>query len=163
MLWATPVIESQIFCMRHVQHMSGSGLAVHHTCCGGCRVRDFEVIDSFPFGVEFTWEKDGAPHTETLFKRAGPIPSTKMLTFFRYTLIDSIHAISGICDISSRQHGLVETGPYMYLVACQIFTSTSDRRVLMSSVALLFRTNNSLPAWHANVLTTQIACCSTHL
>ncbi|DBB16364.1 hypothetical protein WJX82_007687 [Trebouxia sp. C0006] len=47
------------------------------------RVRDFEVIDSYPFGVEFTWEKDGAPHTETLFKRAGPIPSTKMLTFFR--------------------------------------------------------------------------------
>ncbi len=52
-----------------------------HCDCG--RVRDFEVIDSYPFGVEFTWEKDGAPHTETLFKRAGPIPSTKMLTFFR--------------------------------------------------------------------------------
>lgn len=51
-----------------------------------CRVRDFEVIDSYPFGVEFTWEKDGAPHTETLFKRAGPIPSSKMLTFFRCTL-----------------------------------------------------------------------------
>ena len=48
------------------------------------RVRDFEVIDSYPFGVEFTWEKEGAPHTETLFKRAGLIPSTKMLTFFRY-------------------------------------------------------------------------------
>ncbi|KAL3152123.1 hypothetical protein ABBQ32_001221 [Trebouxia sp. C0010 RCD-2024] len=47
------------------------------------RVRDFEVIDSYPFGVEITWEKDGAPHTETLFKRAGPIPSSKMLTFFR--------------------------------------------------------------------------------
>ena len=49
-----------------------------------CRVRDYEVIDSYPFGVEFTWEKDGAPHTETLFKRAGPIPSSKMLTFYRY-------------------------------------------------------------------------------
>ncbi len=36
--------------------------------CGCGRVRDFEVIDSYPFGVEFTWEKDGAPHTETLFK-----------------------------------------------------------------------------------------------
>lgn len=52
-----------------------------------CRVRDFEVIDSYPFGVEITWEKDGAPHTETLFKRAGPIPSSKMLTFFRYTCV----------------------------------------------------------------------------
>lgn len=52
-----------------------------------CRVRDFEVIDSYPFGVEITWEKDGAPHTETLFKRAGPIPSSKMLTFFRYTYV----------------------------------------------------------------------------
>ena len=48
-----------------------------------CRVRDFEVIDSYPFGVDFTWEKDGVPHTESLFKRAGPIPSSKMLTFLR--------------------------------------------------------------------------------
>lgn len=56
-------------------------------------MRDFEVIDSYPFGVEFTWEKDGAPHTETLFKRAGPIPSSKMLTFFRYTCALYIVAI----------------------------------------------------------------------
>lgn len=48
-----------------------------------CRVRDFEVIDSYPFGVDFTWEKDGVPHTEPLFRRAGPIPSSKMLTFLR--------------------------------------------------------------------------------
>lgn len=47
------------------------------------RVRDFEVIDSYPFGVDFTWEKDGVPHTEPLFRRAGPIPSSKMLTFLR--------------------------------------------------------------------------------
>ena len=58
-----------------------------------CRVRDFEVIDSYPFGVEITWEKDGAPHTETLFKRAGPIPSSKMLTFFRYTHVSCSHLL----------------------------------------------------------------------
>ncbi len=60
-----------------------------------CRVRDFEVIDSYPFGVEITWEKDGAPHTEVLFKRAGPIPSSKMLTFFRYTSV--LHLCEHTC------------------------------------------------------------------
>lgn len=47
------------------------------------------------------WEKDGAPHTETLFKRAGPIPSSKMLTFFRYivcSLLDSVQPhVSMVC------------------------------------------------------------------
>ncbi|KAK9833522.1 hypothetical protein WJX81_001116 [Elliptochloris bilobata] len=47
------------------------------------RVRDFEVIDAFPFGIQFTWEKDGEPTTTVLFERNGPIPSAKMLTFFR--------------------------------------------------------------------------------
>lgn len=29
------------------------------------RVRDFQVVDSFPYGVAFSWEKDGAPVTST--------------------------------------------------------------------------------------------------
>ena len=49
----------------------------------GDRVRDFEVIDAFPFGIQFSWEKDGEPTTTVLFERNGPIPSAKMLTFFR--------------------------------------------------------------------------------
>lgn len=47
------------------------------------RVRDFEVIEAFPFGIQFEWEKDGEHTTSVLFERMGPIPSAKMLTFFR--------------------------------------------------------------------------------
>ena len=47
------------------------------------RVRDFEVIDAFPFGIQFSWEKDGETTTTVLFERNGQIPSAKMLTFFR--------------------------------------------------------------------------------
>ena len=42
------------------------------------------MIDSFPFGIQFTWDKDGEANTSVLFERGGPIPSTKMLTFLRY-------------------------------------------------------------------------------
>lgn len=48
-----------------------------------CRVRDFEVIDKTPFGIEFAWEKDGQPVTSVLFERNSPIPSIKQLTFYR--------------------------------------------------------------------------------
>ncbi len=48
-----------------------------------CRVRDFEVIDKTPFGIEFSWEKDGQPVTSVLFERNTPIPSVKQLTFYR--------------------------------------------------------------------------------
>lgn len=41
------------------------------------------MIEAFPFGIEFQWEKDGERTTSTLFERNGPIPSAKMLTFFR--------------------------------------------------------------------------------
>jgi hypothetical protein len=53
------------------------------TSVWGCRVKEFEVIDIFPFGVNFTWEKDGENTTTTLFERGGVIPSAKMLTFYR--------------------------------------------------------------------------------
>lgn len=49
-----------------------------------CRVRDFEVMDVYPFGVQLTWEKEGAPTTSVVFERNGPLPSTKSLTFYRY-------------------------------------------------------------------------------
>ncbi|KAK9813890.1 hypothetical protein WJX73_003481 [Symbiochloris irregularis] len=47
------------------------------------RVRDFEVIDSFPFGISLSWDKDGESVSSVLFERNGPIPSTKVLTFKR--------------------------------------------------------------------------------
>ena len=49
----------------------------------GCRVRDFEVVDIFPFGVAFDWEKDGEATSTVLFERNCPIPSAKVLTFHR--------------------------------------------------------------------------------
>lgn len=50
----------------------------------GCRVRDFEVVDIFPFGVAFDWEKDGEPTSTVLFERNCAIPSAKVLTFHRF-------------------------------------------------------------------------------
>ena len=55
-----------------------------------CRVRDFEVMDVYPFGVQLTWEKDGAPTTSVVFEQNGPLPSTKSLTFYRYTSYPTI-------------------------------------------------------------------------
>ena len=53
------------------------------SACRACRVRDFEIIDIFPYGINFAWDKDGERIVSTLFERNGPIPSAKMLTFFR--------------------------------------------------------------------------------
>lgn len=50
------------------------------------RVRDFEIIDIYPYGIAFSWDKDGEPTSSVLFERGGPIPSAKMLTFFRCAL-----------------------------------------------------------------------------
>ena len=50
---------------------------------GLCRVRDFEVIDIYPFGVQLTWEKEGSPTTSIVFEKGGSLPSTKSLTFYR--------------------------------------------------------------------------------
>lgn len=43
-------------------------------------------MDVYPFGVQLTWEKEGAPTTSVVFERNGPLPSTKSLTFYRYLL-----------------------------------------------------------------------------
>ncbi|KAK9830242.1 hypothetical protein WJX72_010520 [[Myrmecia] bisecta] len=78
------------------------------------RVRDFEVIDSFPFGTEFTWEKDGEPTTTVLFERNGPIPSAKMLTFFRnseFTLSARYTNDSEIPEGFDRHVGTFVIGP----------------------------------------------------
>jgi heat shock protein 4 len=56
-------------------------------------VREFEVIDAFPFGVAFSWEKDGETTTTVLFERNGPIPSTKLLTFYRSAAAAHPHSV----------------------------------------------------------------------
>ena len=50
------------------------------------RVRDFEVIDKTPCGIEFSWEKDGQPVSTLLFEPNSPVPSIKQLTFYRCEL-----------------------------------------------------------------------------
>jgi heat shock protein 4 len=48
------------------------------------KVRDFEVVDSFPFPVAFHWTTDeGEAKDMELFERNNAVPSTKMMTFFR--------------------------------------------------------------------------------
>merc|ERR1719409_1004426 len=48
------------------------------------RVRDFEVVDSFPFPVSFSWQADGGEVKDMeLFERNNAVPSSKMMTFFR--------------------------------------------------------------------------------
>ncbi|GAB4818888.1 hypothetical protein N2152v2_005934 [Parachlorella kessleri] len=50
------------------------------------KVRDFQVVDSFPYGVAFSWpaaEKDQPPVTSTVFEKGSHVPSAKMLTFYR--------------------------------------------------------------------------------
>ena len=56
-----------------------------------CRVRDFEVVDIYPFGIEFSWEKDGQPHTQLLFDRNSTVPSAKLLTLFRCAAVADFH------------------------------------------------------------------------
>jgi hypothetical protein len=48
-----------------------------------CRVRDFEVIELFPFGVSLDFQKDGEMTSNVVFQRKGTIPDVKVITFYR--------------------------------------------------------------------------------
>jgi heat shock protein 4 len=78
------------------------------------RVRDFEVIDKTPYGIEFSWEKDGQPVTSLLFERNTPIPSIKQLTFYRntkFTIKAQYTADSDLPKGCPRDLGSWEIGP----------------------------------------------------
>jgi heat shock protein 4 len=48
------------------------------------KVRDFEVVDSFPYPVSFAWaSEDGEAKELEIFERNNAVPSSKMMTFFR--------------------------------------------------------------------------------
>jgi len=47
------------------------------------KVREYEVVDACPYAINFTWDKDGAPVTQTVFERHSPFPATKAITFMR--------------------------------------------------------------------------------
>jgi heat shock protein 4 len=48
------------------------------------KVRDFEVVDSFPYPVAFCWNtEEGEAKDTELFERNNAVPSLKTITFFR--------------------------------------------------------------------------------
>mmetsp|Transcript_5156 Transcript_5156/g.5955 ORF Transcript_5156/g.5955 Transcript_5156/m.5955 type:complete len:802 (-) Transcript_5156:760-3165(-) len=54
------------------------------------KVREFEVVDAFPFSVDFTWKKadeagklTGEDNTEVIFPKNNALPCTKVLTLVR--------------------------------------------------------------------------------
>ena len=47
------------------------------------RVRDFEVIDKAPYGVVFSWEKDGKVVESNVFDRNSSTPSVKAISVSR--------------------------------------------------------------------------------
>lgn len=79
------------------------------------RVRDFQVLDSFPYGVQFSWEKDGQPVTSTVFERGSLVPSAKMLTFYRaepFTIKAEYTPDSDIPSTADRSIGSFTIGPF---------------------------------------------------
>jgi heat shock protein 4 len=78
------------------------------------RVREFEVIDSFPFGVAFSWDRDGARTSSVLFEAGGPLPSAKILTFLRdeqFTVDAAYTDESELADGAPRGVGSWSVGP----------------------------------------------------
>ena len=41
------------------------------------------MIDTVALGVAFSWDKEGQPITSVIFDRNSPLPSVKLLTFYR--------------------------------------------------------------------------------
>lgn len=52
------------------------------------RVREFQVQDCFPYGVEFSWDKDGEKVSNVVFSKGSHVPCAKMLTFYRSEAFD---------------------------------------------------------------------------
>ncbi|KAL4450109.1 hypothetical protein ABPG77_010778 [Micractinium sp. CCAP 211/92] len=79
------------------------------------KVRDFQVLDSFPYGVQFSWEKDGAPVASTVFERGSLVPSAKMLTFYRsepFEIRAEYTPDSDIPSTADRSIGSFTVGPF---------------------------------------------------
>ncbi|KAK2079079.1 hypothetical protein QBZ16_002769 [Prototheca wickerhamii] len=80
------------------------------------RVRDFQVLDALPYGVEFSWEgRDGKPVVSTVFERGSAVPSAKMLTFFRaepFSIRAAYSADSELPAGASREIGEFRIGAF---------------------------------------------------
>ncbi|KAJ7567080.1 hypothetical protein O6H91_02G131600 [Diphasiastrum complanatum] len=87
------------------------------------RVREFEVQDAFPFPIALAW-KGSAPESEegdqshpnsVVFIKGNPVPSTKMLTFYRSGtfVFDAMYADT--CELppgTSAKIGSFSIGPF---------------------------------------------------
>lgn len=79
------------------------------------KVRDYQVLDSFPYGVQFSWDKDGEKVTSVVFERGSHVPSAKMLTFYRDAPFDITAEYTPDSDIPSTAASNIGTwriGPF---------------------------------------------------
>jgi len=79
------------------------------------KVREFQVQDAFPYGVQFSWDKDGETVTSTVFERGSHVPSAKMLTFYRsepFELTAEYTPDSDIPSPAEKHIGKWTVGPF---------------------------------------------------
>lgn len=79
------------------------------------KVREFQVQDAFPYGVQFSWEKEGETVTSVVFERGSHVPSAKMLTFYRskpFELVAEYTPDSDIPSAAERHIGKWRIGPF---------------------------------------------------
>ena len=79
------------------------------------KVREFQVQDAFPYGVQFSWDKDGEKITSTVFERGSHVPSAKMLTFYRsepFELTAEYTPDSNIPSPEEKHIGKWTVGPF---------------------------------------------------
>ncbi len=71
------------------------------------RVREFQVQDSFPYTVEFSWDKDGEVSTNVVFSKGSHVPCAKMLTFYRSKPFEIEAKYSDDSDIPSTAERVI--------------------------------------------------------
>ena len=71
------------------------------------RVREFQVQDSFPYGVEFSWEKDGEQVSNVVFETGSHVPCAKMLTFYRSDPFDIVARYTEDSDIPATADRMI--------------------------------------------------------
>lgn len=79
------------------------------------QVREYDVVDAVPYAVDFTWDKEGAPTTQTVFDKYSAFPSTKAITFMRsepFTVAASYAEDPSLPASVPRQLGSYTIGPF---------------------------------------------------
>jgi heat shock 70kDa protein 4 len=79
------------------------------------KVREFQVRDAFPYGVQFSWDKEGETVVSVVFERGSHVPSAKMLTFYRtepFELAAEYTPDSDLPSTDERFVGRWKIGPF---------------------------------------------------